>query len=356
MSKGQATLDDPAAVRAADPGGMLSLVAELGTHLGAGFALGRRVRHLPTAEGLGSIVVCGMGGSGIVGDVLKASFANRLPVPVTTVKGYRIPAFCDKDTLVLAVSYSGDTEETLAAFAQAVAMGCRMIAVSSGGQLAELARTNGASHVPIARHIPAPRAALGYLVGASLGVLEAVGVVADVGPELDGASRVLGALSTELSPDRSVEENRAKSLGKWLLDRIPVVWGSEGVAEAAALRWKTQFNENAKVPAFHAVLPELDHNEIEGWSEQTGGPFGLLVLRHDREHPRISRRLQATMDAIAGSGLECREVAAEGSTPIEILLSFVMLADFASTYLAILRGVDPMPVEVLTRLKERLRG
>lgn len=356
MRDPQAILDDPAALRAADPEGMLALVADLGTHLGEGFALGRRAGDLPTADGVGSIAVCGMGGSGIVGDVLRASFADRLPVPVTTVKGYGLPAFCGKDTLVIAVSYSGDTEETLAAYAQAVAVGCRVIALSSGGELATIARAGGGPHVPVPGHVPAPRAALGYLVGAAVGVLEAVGLLPDAGPELDGASGALRALSAELAQDRPVEGNRAKSIAGWLLGRFPVVWGSEGVAEAAALRWKMQFNENAKVPAFHAVLPELDHNEIEGWSERTGRAFGLLVLRHGREHPRIARRVEATMENIAGAGLECREVAVEGSASLEILLSFVMLADFASTYLAILRGVDPMPVHVLTRLKERLRA
>jgi len=356
MTKGQATLDDPAALRSADPERMLSLVAALGKQLGEGFSLARRARDLPTAEGVGSIAVCGMGGSGIVGDVVSACFADRLPVPVTTIKGYGLPAFCGKDTLVLAVSYSGETEETLAGYGQAVAVGSRVTALSSGGQLAALARADRVPHVTIPGHVPAPRAALGFLVGAAVGVLEAVGLLPDVDTELGGASAALEALSSELAPDRPAEGNRAKSLAEWLQDGIPVVWGSEGVAEAAALRWKTQFNENAKTPAFHAVLPELDHNEIEGWSEQTGRPFRLVVLRHAREHQRVARRVEATIEAIAGSSLECREVFVEGSTPTEILLSFVMLADFTSTYLAILRGVDPTPVHVLTRVKERLRA
>lgn len=352
----QATLDDPASIRSADPGGMLELVAGLGTQLEEGFTLGRRARDLPIADGIGSIVVCGMGGSGIAGDVLRASFADRLPVPVVTVKGYALPGFCGKDTLVLAVSYSGETEETLAAYSQAVASGCRSIAIGSGGQLAELARADGAPFVAIPQGIPAPRAALGYLIGAAVGSLEAIGLLPDAGMELGAASRSLATLCGELAPDRPAEANLAKSMASWVEGRIPVVWGSEGVAEAAALRWKTQLNENAKVPAFHAVLPELDHNEIEGWTDQTGRPFALVVLRHPREHPRIARRVRATMEAIAGSGLEAREVAGEGSTPLEVLLSLVTLGDFVSIYLAILRGVDPAPVHVLSQLKERLRG
>jgi glucose/mannose-6-phosphate isomerase len=353
---GQATLDDPVALRLGDPGGMLALVAAQGAQLGEAFDVGRRAPSLPTAGGLRSIAVCGMGGSGIVGDVLRAAWAARLPVPVVSVKGYQLPAFCGPDTLVLAVSYSGETEETLAAYAQAVGSGCRVVALSSGGQLADLTRTDGVPHVALPGHVPAPRAALGYLIGACAGVLEATGLIPDASAELSGASRVLEQLSAELGPDRSTEGNRAKSLAAWLEGRTPVVWGSEGIAEAAALRWKTQLNENAKRPAFHAVLPELDHNEIEGWSEGAGGRFALVVLRHSLEHPRIARRVQATREAIAGSGLESREVSVAGEDPMAILLSLVMLGDFTSTYLAILQGVDPMPVGVLTRLKQRLRA
>jgi glucose/mannose-6-phosphate isomerase len=356
MRMEQAALDDPSSLRAADPGGMLQLVAALGSQLAEGHSLGLRARHLPSTEGIGSIVVCGMGGSGIAGDVLKASFADRLPLPVTVLKGYGLPAFCGRATLVLAVSYSGETEETLAAYARAVAVGCRVIALSSGGRLGGLAQADRVAHVPIPGHVPAPRAALGYLVGAAVGALETVGLLPDAARELEGASAALAALSSDLAPGSPTEVNQAKSLAAWLHGRIPVVWGSEGLAEAAALRWKTQFNENAKLPAFHSVLPELDHNEVEGWTEGAGRPFALLVLRHALEHPRIARRVQASLEATTGSGLHSREVAGEGSTPVQALLSLIMVGDFVSTYLAILRGVDPMPVHVLSGLKERLRS
>jgi glucose/mannose-6-phosphate isomerase len=356
MRTGQATLDDPSALTKADPGGMLEVVGGLGSQLREGFHLGRGAAGLPSTQGVGSVAVCGMGGSGIVGDVLKASLADRLPIPVVIVKGYRLPAFCAEDTLVLAVSYSGGTEETLAAYAQAVAAGCRVIVVSSGGELAGLARADGVPHVAVPGHVPAPRAALGYLAGAAIGILDGIGLAADAGADVTRASDALEALAAELGPDRQAGVNRAKSLALWLLGRTPVVWGSEGEAEAAALRWKTQFNENAKVPAFSAVLPELDHNEVEGWTGEVGRPFGLVVLRHGREHPRIAPRVAATMQAIAGSGLESREVHAEGSTSMEVLFSLVLMGDFVSAYLAVLRGVDPMPVRVLTRLKQRLRS
>jgi glucose/mannose-6-phosphate isomerase len=134
-----------------------------------------------------------------------------------------------------------------------------------------------------------------------------------------------------------------------------VVWGSEGVAEAAALRWKTQTNENGKLPAWASVLPELDHNEIEGWSVGVGTPFALIVLRHPGEHPRVEARVTATLDLLRASGLDARQVHAEGSTPMGWLFSLIMLGDFVTTYEAIGRGVDPTPIPVLSALKERLK-
>ena len=126
--------------------------------------------------------------------------------------------------------------------------------------------------------------------------------------------------------------------------------------EAAALRWKTQMNENAKCPAFHSMLPELDHNELEGWSSGTGERFALAILRHEGEHRRIAARVEASLDTMSASGLETREVWAEGTSPFEQLFALVMVGDFTSTYLAVLRGVDPMGVPNVAGLKERLSG
>jgi glucose/mannose-6-phosphate isomerase len=134
-----------------------------------------------------------------------------------------------------------------------------------------------------------------------------------------------------------------------------VIWGSEGPAEAAAVRWKTQCNENAKTPAFASWLPELDHNEVEGWSREAGDPFGVVILRHPGEHPRIAARVEATLAAISDADLPVRQVGVEASEPLAALCSLIVMGDFTSTYLAIAAGVDPMPVLTLSGLKERLR-
>jgi glucose/mannose-6-phosphate isomerase len=200
-----------------------------------------------------------------------------------------------------------------------------------------------------------PRAALGFLSGAAMGVLEAIGLLPPFEADVGEAERVLGSLAADLGAEAPAERNEAKSLAAWLAGRMPVVWGTEGLAAAAALRWKTQMNENAKVPAFAGILPELDHNEVEGWSEGTGAGFAVIALRHRAEHPRIAPRVAATTTVVGPSKLEVHEVKAEGFGPVESLFSLVMLGDFVSTYLGILRGVDPLAIPVLTSLKERLR-
>jgi glucose/mannose-6-phosphate isomerase len=169
------------------------------------------------------------------------------------------------------------------------------------------------------------------------------------------AAALLDELAGELGPGVPEARNEAKDVAGWVHDRTPVIWGSEGVAEAPAWRWKAQFNENAKVPAWAGVLPELDHNEIEGWSSEAGFPYALIVLRHNGEHPRIAARVDATLQSIAAAGLDARKVWARGSQPMEELFSLIMLGDFVSTYLGLLRGVDPTPIPVLSSLKDLLR-
>jgi glucose/mannose-6-phosphate isomerase len=297
-----------------------------------------------------------MGGSGVAGDVLRGLYSDRVPFPLVVNKAYALPEFAGPHTLVTTLSFSGNTEETLAAYDEAIACGCRVVAVSAGGALAERAARDGVAHIPLPTDVPMPRMAVGDLSSSLIGALESMGIVPPAHDEVEEAATLLDGLAERLGPDRPVGGNVAKDLAAWIGARMPVVWGSEGLAEAPAGRFRTQVNENAKAPAFSAVLSELDHNEIEGWSAGSGEGFAAVALRHAREHPRVGDRLEATLEAISGAGLECRELHAEGRAPLEILFSLVMLVDFAATYLALLRGVDPTPVPVLMTLKKRLSG
>ena len=347
-------LDDPVRRAALDPGEHLRHLGGLGGQLRRGYAAGRAAERVPSGSDARAVVVCGMGGSGVAADVLRGLYAERLTIPIVASKGYRLPAFAGRDTVVVAVSFSGNTEETVSAYQEAVARGCRVIAVSCGGTLAGLAASDGVAHVHPPSDVPMPRMAIGDLSASVIGVLESAGVLPAAGAELDQAAEVVDAVAGRVSPDRPLGENDAKDLAAWIGDRTPVVWGSEGLAEAPAARFRTQVNENAKAPALSSWLPELDHNEIEGWSAGRGAGHALVALRHPLEHARVGDRFAATLAAIEPSGLESRELQADGARPFEVLFSLVSLVDFTATYLALLRGVDPTPIPVLSSLKERL--
>ena len=349
-----AVLNDRDGMGALDPGGALEQAGGLGRQLRRGYRTGRDAPGLPMGDGLRAIVVCGMGGSGVAGDVLRGLYADRIPVPIVVNKGYGLPVFAGPDTLVAALSFSGNTEETLSAYGEAVARGCRVLTVSAAGLLAERAARDGVAHLPLPTDVPMPRMAVGDLSASLIGALEAMGLLPPASEEVDESAALLDGLADRLGPERPIAANTAKELAAWIGPRTPVVWGSEGLAEAPAGRLRTQINENAKAPAFSAMLPELDHNEIEGWSAGAGEGYAVVALRHAREHPRVGERLEATREAIAAAHLDYREMHAKGRGPLEILFSLVMLGDFAATYLALLRGVDPTPVPVLMALKKRL--
>lgn len=346
-------LDDASAVRAADPGGMLAAVAALPEHCREGYRAGRSAAQLPSGEGLSAIAFCGMGGSGVSGDVIRALYAERLRLPVEVVRGPALPEFCGPHTLVLCSSYSGNTAETLSCFEESVRRGCRIAAVTSGGGLGQRAGELELASVVVPAGFQ-PRAALGYLSLGALGALEEIGLIPALAGDLEEAAAELGSLAARLGPERPAADNLAKRLALAIGDRTPVVWGAEGIGAVAAARWRTQMNENAKVPALSASLPELDHNEVVGWSEGAGEGFFLVVLRHEREHPDVALRFPVSIRIAEESGMEAKEVWTAGLSPLARLLGLVMIGDFTSVYLALLRGVDPTPTVAIERLKRAL--
>ena len=330
---------------------MLRSILSLPDQCRTGYEAGRNTAPLPDALGISSIVVCGMGGSGIVGDVVQALYRDRLGVPLSVVKDPVLPGFCGRDTLVICSSFSGNTQETLACYDEASERGSRTIALTSGGELAGRASERGAAVITIPGDVPAPRAAFGYLVFGALGALEAMGIVPALAEDVVETVRVLAELSTELGPGR---DHQALRLATELEGHVPVIWGAEGIGSVAAARWKTELNENAKVPAFSSSLPELDHNEVVGWEERAGERFFLIVLRHGFEHPDVAARIPASVQIAESSGLTAREVQHRGESRVAQLLSLVMLGGVTSVCLAFLRGRDPTPIEAIDRLKRTL--
>lgn len=339
-----------------DSGRMLDAVAELPRQLTAGFAAATAtLRAVPPPPPPRSVVVCGMGGSAIGADLVLACLPD-LPVPAAVVRGYRLPAWAGPETLVIPVSYSGDTEETLACAAQALAAGSPCACVASGGGLAALAdeRRLCLLRVPGGGQ---PRAAVGYLAMSLLATLAWAGLCDDCGPDVAEAAALLREGNATLGPDAGDEANAAKRLAGRCLRRQAIVYGA-GLTVPAARRWKGQINENAKAPAFFNEIPELNHNELMGWTSLPQVTAGTVALFLDDagEDARLRRRADLTAQGLAERGVAVERVSSRGASRLARVFSLVQLGDFASVYLALLYGVDPTPVTAIQEFKAELAG
>lgn len=303
----------------------------------------------------GGLVVAGMGGSAVGGALARAILGDHASRPIVASRAYGLPAWTTPDTTVLCASYSGNTEETLACYEAAGALGAPRVAVTSGGRLAELARADGVPVIPVAGGFQ-PRAAVAYMTVAALEVARLCGVGPRLGSEIDVAADQLEDLVVAWGAD-SPEDSEAKSLARALRDSVPVIGGS-GLTTPIAYRWKTQFNENAKIPAFTHELPELDHNEIVGWQDAPSlGRFAAVFLDDSDTHPRVKERIALTRELVADRATGgAHVVQSRGDTAVQRVLSLVLLGDLVSLYVAVLRGTDPTPVDVIETLKARLAG
>ncbi|HWD50821.1 MAG TPA: bifunctional phosphoglucose/phosphomannose isomerase [Acidimicrobiales bacterium] len=332
---------------------MWGATAGLPEQVEAALAAAQGVAGLPNHRQVENVVVCGMGGSGIAGDVVLAAAAPFMPVPVTVVKGYELPDYVGANSLVFAMSFSGDTEETLEAVGQAYESGAAMVVVTGGGQLGRLA---GEWHVPVIgvpAGIPQPRAALGAMAIPPLVVLEEIGLFPGAVHWAKLAVRQLRRRRDQLVEPGSLAEEVARRIGR----TIPLIHSSQALGAAAALRWKAQVNENAKAPAFFNVYPELCHNEIAGWGQNgdiTRQLITLVNLRHSAEHPQVARRFALVAEVLREVVADIIEVRAAGEGDLAQLFDLALIGDFVSLHLAGREGIDPGPIPVLVELKERL--
>jgi glucose/mannose-6-phosphate isomerase len=302
----------------------------------------------------GGLIVAGMGGSAIGGQLARAILGDHASRPLLGARAYGLPPWTTPDTTVLCASYSGNTEETLACYEAAGVIGAQRVAVTSGGKLAELARAEGVPVVPVAGGFQ-PRAAVAYMTVAVLQVAALCGVGPGMNSELDVAADHLEELVIEWGPEGAAD-GLAKRLARQLHATIPIVAGA-GLTTPIAYRWKTQLNENAKMPAYAQELPELDHNEIVGWSATPEfGRFSAVFLDDCDTHPRVKERIELTSRLIAPGAAGVHRVESRGQTTVERVFSLVLLGDLVSVYLAALRGVDPADIEILERLKDELAG
>jgi len=291
------------------------------------------------------LIVCGMGGSAIGGDLAAAAFGSRLSKPLDVVRAYAVPSWTPPDRAILCSSYSGDTEETIGCYAAAEAVGAQRIVATTGGVLGAAARRDGVSVVGMPAGLQ-PRAAVGYTFAVAAEVAAHVGAGPGLRTEIDSSAAHLEAARESLLA-------RAVEIAAAIGDSVPLLYGC-GLTAALAYRWKCQVNENAKLPAFHHSVPELDHNEIVGWAGGGRGAFSAVLLEDNDQHPRERERFELTAELIATRARAVVRVETEGETRTERLLWAVMLGDLVSLELAVRRGVDPTPVEVIENLKDRL--
>jgi glucose/mannose-6-phosphate isomerase len=298
------------------------------------------------------VCVCGMGGSAIGGDILSEHLCERSNVLLSVVRGVKLPAWVDENTLTIIMSYSGNTREALALFDDAGDRGSLLVAITSGGDLLRRCEEGKFQVVTIPSGIQ-PRAALGHLLGSAASVLESAGVSTPLS-DIRAMLKELGSFRDTLVPGVPARRNAAKRIAKRLLSRIPIVYAPKPLRPAAT-RWQTQINENAKMMAASGEIPEMDHNQIVGWIEDRRTTKCIpVVLNNESCGDLIGRIVDETVGMLRDSGLEPEVVDLPGNDNLGAMVHGVILGDFVSFYLAMLKGVDPTPVASIQELKRRI--
>ncbi len=301
-----------------------------------------------------AVVIAGMGGSAIGGDLVRALAERWSSLPVTVHRDYGLPAFAGRHTLVIASSYSGNTEETLSAAEEARRRGATLIAVTTGGELARRARDWGIDVLQF-DYLAQPREALGYSFLLLLGVLVRLDLLPDPTPQVEEAVSLLNELLLEVRPEIPEERNPAKELARWLYGHLPFICGS-GLLAPVARRWKGQFNENSKSWAMCDELPEMDHNVVAGtaYPPRLASNVRAILLASDADHPRNRLRMDITRRIFEEGGTPCRVVTSRGCGDLAQMLTSVLLGDATSYYLAMLYRADPTSIPAIQVLKEAL--
>ena len=338
-------------IAAIDSTDQLGRVLDMGGHLRDAWRRAAATR-LPRLWAPRGLVVAGMGGSGIGGRLAVAALGAGAGRPVEVSAGYALPPWTGRGTAVLCSSYSGDTEETLSAYEIAGKLGASRVVATTGGELGARARQDGVPLIELPRGLE-PRAAVAYSTVAALEVAARAGLGASPRSQLADAGALLDRLAREWGPD-APEDSAAKALARALHDRTCVVVGA-GATAPVAYRWKCQLNENAKLPAFAGELPEIDHNEIVGWKAAVDlGRFAVIFLDDPEAHPRMRARIRLTAELLGDDAEVLRVLEPRGASRLERMLSLVLLGDLVSVYAAVLRGVDPVEIDILHELKAKL--
>lgn len=348
------TLDDPQTFARLDPDGLRGRIRGLPEQCREAWQQAKAFPFPRDFADVRDVLVLGMGGSAIAGDIVRSLALRRGGKPVFVHRGYDLQQFVDEWTLVVASSNSGETEETLSAFQQSLDRPSMKMAITTGGRLLALADERGLPAF-VFSYEGEPRSSLGYSLMALLAVARATGVLPDQSREVEEAIWLMEALRREIGDDVPLETNAAKQLAVRLQGKLPVVYGAEILTEAAH-RWKTQLNENAKVWAFYEEMSELNHNAVEGFGlpREIAERALVVFLYHRGLNPRNLLRYEATRDALEEAGVASERVEARGEGDLARVLTAVYFGDWVSYYLAMLNGVRPSPVTAIRGVKKRL--
>ncbi len=340
-----------------DKSGMYDLVKGFAGQMKEGKRIAEGADLSLNLDGIRHVVVVGMGGSAIAGDLLRCFALSEASIPISVVRNYTLPAFVDQHSLVIVSSFSGNTEETISAFGEAVNRKASLVCITSGGMVEQRAAE---LHLPLVK-IPggiSPRAALGYSLSVLLVLADQLKLIA---LETDAWKEAVHLLEekTRIYSDPA-GEHLALEIAESLVDRLPFIYSASGMLETVSLRWRGQIQENSKKLAAGNVYPELNHNEIMGWELANGRSMhrnlGVVVLRDRQDHVRIQHRMEVTRNLLSDKAGYWVEVDSEGEHPLARMLSLIILGDWVSLYLSYRRDVDPTPIGLIDRLKKELAG
>jgi glucose/mannose-6-phosphate isomerase len=349
-------LDDIKEIRKIDQSGMYDLIYQFSEEFEKALNIAEATK-LPDwkVDQIKNIVVAGLGGSAIGGDLVRSYLAEKLGIPFFICRNYTLPNFVNKSTLVFISSYSGNTEETLSAYDNTKKRGAKILAISSDGKVKEEAIQDKIAYVNIPKGLP-PRAALGYSFVPLLVILEGIGFIQGEKDKIRKAKELLSSNRSKYRMELGVEENLAKKIALELHQKLPIIYAATDHFDAVSTRWKGQMCENAKMLAFNNVFPEFNHNELVGWKTLSEYRDDLIVviLKDRDDHPRIKRRMEIVKGIIEKEGVKVIEVESSGEALLSRMFSLIQLGDFVSFYLAILNKEDPTPVKVIDFLKNEL--
>ncbi|MDB5180374.1 MAG: pgi, glucose-6-phosphate isomerase [Candidatus Saccharibacteria bacterium] len=301
-----------------------------------------------------SLIVTGMGGSALAALVIKVLLQSKLKIPFDIIRGYDLPGYVNENTLVIASSYSGNTEETLSALEQAQVNQAQLAIIASGGKLIDIAKEKDVAYVQLPSGVQ-PRMAMLYNLRGVLSLLETFGIINDeLNNEVKALSSWLETETAKWTPDVALEQNYAKQLAHTAIGKTPIFYGG-AVTAPLAYKWKISWNETAKNTAWWNEYSEFNHNEFMGWaSHPVEKPFVVFDILSSFERPRILQRFELTDKLLSGKRPAANTIQLQGDTLLAQLLWGAILADFASTYAAVLNGVDPTPVVLIEKLKQEL--